>query len=164
MLFRSVGVIIVDRSRDITGTPTAVGGVVLTEGSASGGVASGGLSSADMHAWSFSGEYAMGSVPAVAPAYVNSTSPVSSYTSLASGDRAPVFPYIAVLPNHDPWQVMAAVGIMAGDAANGPFTAKVLGSVRGYRSIPVQDAHCRWMTVGQQSSGYTGLCILWPED
>ena len=157
-----VGAVIVDRSRDSAGAPTATGGVVLTEGTSSGGVSNGGTSSADMHTWSYSGEYAMGSVPAVAPAFVNSTAGISAFTSLASGDKAPVFPYIAVLPNHAPWQVLAAVGIMAGDAANGPFTANVLGSVRSYRSIPVGDAHCRWMTTGS-SPGYTGLCIIWEE-
>lgn len=159
-----VGVVIVDRSRDSAGAPTATGGVVLTEGAASGGMSTGGTESADMHTWSYSGEYAMGQVPAVAPAFVNSTSGISASTSLASGDKAPVFPYITVLPNHAPWQVLAAMGIMAGDAANGPFTASTLGTVRDYRSIPVGDAHCRWMTVGRSSSGHTGLCILWPED
>ena len=104
----------------------------------------------------------MGDVPAVCPSSVNG-SPVTQSTSLAVGDKAPVFPLVVTVPNREPWQVLAAVTVLAGDAANGPFTANVLGRIRNYRSIPVGDAHCRWMS-GTSALGYTGLCILWEED
>ena len=103
----------------------------------------------------------MGDVPAVCPSSVNGSA-VTASTSLAVGDKAPVFPLVVTVPNHEPWQVLAAVTVMAGDAANGPFTANVLGRIRNYRSIPVSDAHCRWMS-GNGSLGRTGLCILWEE-
>ena len=103
----------------------------------------------------------MGDVPAVCPSSVNGSA-VTASTSLAVGDKAPVFPLVVTVPNHEPWQVLAAVTVMAGDAANGPFTANVLGRIRNYRSIPVGDAHCRWMS-GNGVLGYTGLCILWEE-
>ena len=103
----------------------------------------------------------MGDVPAVCPSSVNGSA-VTASTSLAVGDKAPVFPLVVTVPNHEPWQVLAAVTVLAGDAANGPFTANVLGRIRNYRSIPVGDAHCRWMS-GISALGYTGLCILWEE-
>lgn len=155
---------VIDRSRDHAGVPTATGGVVLTEGA---GLITGTLTSssstycAQMHAWTYAGDSTMGDVPAVLPDQVNGAV-VSASTSLASGDKAPVFPFVVVVPNHAPWQVLAAVAVVASDAANGPFTANVLGRVRTYRSIPVGEAHNRWMT-GKNSLGYSGLCILWEE-
>ena len=156
---------IVDRSRDNTGTPTSAGGVILTEGagqpttsSSSSSIAS----PAQMHAWTYAGDSWMGDVPAVCPSSVNGSA-VTASTSLAVGDKAPVFPLVVTVPNHEPWQVLAAVTVLAGDAANGPFAANVLGRIRNYRSIPVSDAHCRWMS-GTSALGYTGLCILWEED
>ena len=140
---------VVDRSRDSAGVPTATGGVILVEGNgdaSAAGTAATTIKPASMHAWTYSGEYAMGDVPAVSPASINSTAAVTPASSLASGDRAPVFPYIVCIPNHAPWQVMAAVAIMAGDTANGPFTANVMGAIRDYRSIPVGRAHSRWMS------------------
>ena len=156
---------VVDRSRDNTGTPTSAGGVILTEGSGSPTVSSTGNTSsrpAQMHAWTYAGDSWMGDVPAVCPSSVNGLA-VTASTSLAVGDKAPVFPLVVTVPNHEPWQVLAAVTVLAGDAANGPFTANVLGRIRNYRSIPVSDAHCRWMS-GNGAPGYTGLCILWEED
>ena len=156
---------VVDRSRDNTGTPTSAGGVILTEGSGSPTASSTGSSMAapaQMRAWTYAGDSWMGDVPAVCPSSVNGA-PVGASTSLAVGDKAPVFPLVVTVPNHEPWQVLAAVTVMAGDAANGPFTANVLGRIRNYRSIPVGDAHCRWMS-GNGALGYTGLCILWEED
>lgn len=155
---------VVDRSRDNTGSPTSAGGVILTEGG--GAIAA--LSSvspsavAQMHAWTYAGDSWMGDVPAVCPSSING-SPVGASTSLAVGDKAPVFPLVVTVPNHEPWQVLAAVTVLAGDAANGPFTANVLGRIRNYRSIPVGEAHNRWMS-GTAALGYTGLCILWEED
>ena len=155
---------VVDRSRDNTGTPTSAGGVVLTEGSgqpSSGSTATSIASPAQMHAWTYAGDSWRGDVPAVCPSSINGTW-VTASTSLAVGDKAPVFPLVVTVPNHEPWQVLAAVTVLAGDAANGPFTANVLGRIRNYRSIPVGDAHCRWMS-GTGALGYTGLCILWEE-
>ena len=155
---------VVDRSRDNTGTPTSAGGVILTEGSGFPTASSTGTSvaaPAQMHAWTYAGDSWRGDVPAVCPSSVNG-SPVTASTSLAVGDKAPVFPFVVTVPNHEPWQVLAAVTVMAGDAANGPFTANVLGRIRNYRSIPVSNAHCRWMS-GNGALGYTGLCILWEE-
>lgn len=151
--------VIIDRSRDASGTATASGGVILTEGGGAINLTT--PAPASMHSWTYNGDFTMGDVSACAPANVNSSTPITGITSLAIADKAPVFPYIAVVPNHDPWQVLAAVGVMAGDAANGPFTANVLGQVRTYRSIPVSNAHNRWMA--GNAAGYTGLCILWPE-
>lgn len=155
---------VIDRSRDASGTPTAAGGVILTEGSGAVSTVSQATSGepAQMHVWTYAGDSTMGNVPAVVPATVNGST-VTVTTSLAVGDRAPVFPYIATPPNHEPWQVLAAVAVMAGDAANGAFTANVMGKLRNYRSIPVGDAHNRWMT-GVGAPGYTGLCILWEAD
>ena len=156
---------IVDRSRDNTGTPTSAGGMILTEGSGAPSNPSANNTTgrpAQMHAWTYAGDSWMGDVPAVCPLSVNG-SPIGASTSLAVGDKAPVFPLVVTVPNHEPWQVLAAVTVMAGDAANGPFTANVLGRIRNYRSIPVGDAHCRWMS-GNGVLGYTGLCILWEED
>ena len=153
---------VVDRSRDNTGTPTSAGGVILTEGSGSLGASNTSSWPAQMHAWTYAGDSWMGDVPVVCPSSVNG-SRVTASTSLAVGDKAPVFPLVVTVPNHEPWQVLAAVTVLAGDAANGPFTANVLGRIRNYRSIPVGDAHCRWMS-GTSALGYTGLCILWEED
>ena len=155
---------IVDRSRDNTGTPTSAGGVILTEGAGQPTTSSlaYNASPAQMHAWTYAGGSWMGDVPAVCPSSVNGSA-VTASTSLAVGDKAPVFPLVVTVPNHEPWQVLAAVTVLAGDAANGPFTANVLGRIRNYRSIPVGDAHCRWMS-GNGAFGYTGLCILWEED
>ena len=154
---------IVDRSRDNTGTPTSAGGVILTEGAGQPTTASSSTASpAQMHAWTYAGDSWMGDVPAVCPSSVNGSA-VTASTSLAVGDKAPVFPLVVTVPSHEPWQVLAAVTVLAGDAANGPFTANVLGRIRNYRSIPVGDAHCRWMS-GTSALGYTGLCILWEED
>lgn len=155
---------VIERSRDHAGVATATGGVVLTEGA---GMITAALTSssstycAQMHAWTYAGDSTMGDVPAVLPDQVNGA-PVSASTSLAAGDKAPVFPFVVVVPNHAPWQVLAAVAVVASDAANGPFTANVLGRVRTYRSIPVGEAHNRWMT-GKSSLGYSGLCILWEQ-
>ena len=156
---------VVDRSRDSAGTPTSAGGVILTEGSgilATTATLSSTTAPAQMHAWTYAGGSWMGDVPAVCPSSVNG-SPTGPSTSLAVGDKAPVFPLVVTVPNHEPWQVLAAVTVMAGDAANGPFTANVLGRIRNYRSIPVSEAHNRWMS-GTSALGYTGLCILWEED
>lgn len=155
---------IVDRSRDNTGTPTSAGGVILTEGAGQPTTESSSTSTASpaqMHAWTYAGDSWMGDVPAVCPSSVNGSA-VTASTSLAVGDKAPVFPLVVTVPNHEPWQVLAAVTVLAGDAANGPFTANVLGRIRNYRSIPVGGAHCRWMS-GTSALGYTGLCILWDE-
>lgn len=153
---------VIDRSRDASGNPTATGGVVIVEGS--GSIASNlasDVQAAQMHAWTYSGDYTMGDVPAVIPSNVNSTSPMAADVSLANGDKAPVFPYIVTVPNHEPWQVLAAVAVAAGDAANGPFTATTLGRLRNYRSIPVTNSHNRWAT--GYGPGYSGLCILWED-
>lgn len=155
---------IVDRSRDNTGAPTSAGGVILTEGAGQPTTSSSSASTASpaqMHAWTYAGDSWRGDVPAVCPSSVNGSA-VAASTSLAVGDKAPVFPLVVTVPNHEPWQVLAAVTVLAGDAANGPFTANVLGRIRNYRSIPVGDAHCRWMS-GTSALGYTGLCILWEE-
>ena len=156
---------VVDRSRDNAGTPTSAGGVVLTEGSgqpSNGSTATSIASPAQMHVWTYAGDSWIGDVPVVCPSSING-SWLTASTSLAVGDKAPVFPLVVTVPNHEPWQVLAAVTVLAGDAANGPFTANVLGRIRNYRSIPVGDAHCRWMS-GNGALGYTGLCILWEED
>lgn len=154
---------VIDRSRDSAGAPTAAGGVILTEGSGdASALSSAGNAPASMHAWTYSGDYTMGDVPAVSPMYVNSSGIIGPTTSLANGDKAPVFPFIVCVPNHAPWQVLAAVAVMAGDAANGPFTANVLGAVRDYRSILVGRAHSRWMA-SSNGAGQTGLCILWED-
>lgn len=157
---------VVDRSRDASGNPTAAGGVILTEGvgamdsfPASTGNAK--VSPAQMHAWTYAGDFTMGDAPGVIPNYINSLTNMTFGASLASGDKAPVFPYIVTVPNHEPWQVLAAVTVAAGDAANGPFTATTLGRLRTYRSIPVNDAHNRWATGA--AYGYSGLCILWED-
>lgn len=156
------GAFVIDRSRDAAGNPTAAGGVILTEGVGQLNVVpSSSVTSAQMHAWTYSGDYTMGDVPAVIPNNVNSTSPITAESSLANGDRAPVFPYIVTVPNHEPWQVLAAVAVAAGDAANGPFTATTLGRLRNYRSIPVNQSHGRWAT--GYGYGYSGLCILWED-
>lgn len=155
-------VILVDRSRDAAGNATAAGGVVLTEGTGmlTGMPASTTTVPAQMHTWTYAGDSAMSDVPVVAPSRVNDLATTTS-TSLAVGDKAPVFPFIAAVPNHAPWQVLAACAIMSGDAANGPFTANFLGRIRTFRSIMVDTGHARWMT--GMSNGYSGLCILWEE-
>ena len=154
---------VIDRSRDSAGTPTSAGGVILTEGTGQIVTSvSTTTASAQMHAWTYAGDSWMGDIPAVCPSHINGSA-VNSSTSLAVGDKAPVFPMVVTVPNHEPWQVLAAVTVLAGDAANGPFTANVLGRIRNYRSIPVGAAHNRWMS-GQYALGYTGLCILWEED
>lgn len=155
---------VIDRSRDSAGNPTAAGGVIMVEGRGAielTAPTSSAVLSAQMHAWTYTGDYTMGDVPAVAPSFVNSTGAIVPSTSLAVGDRAPVFPYVVAVPNHEPWQVLAAVAVMGGDAANGPFTANVLGQIRNYRSIPVTNSHNRWMS--GTGPGYTGLCILWED-
>lgn len=150
---------VIDRSRDVTGTPTATGGVILTEGSGpiASVTSSGG---AQLHAWTYSGESVMTDIPATAPAQVNGGD-LNGATSMAHNDRTPVFPYVVVVPGHAPWQVLAACAVIGSDAANGPFTANVLGAVRNYRSIPIGESHSRWMS--GSTTGYTGLCILWEE-
>ena len=159
--FRSPAFVI-DRSRDATGNPTAAGGAIIVEGMGPITFVPNGadVMSAQVHAWTFSGESIMGDVPAVAPTRIN-TVVLNASSSLSHNDRAPVFPYIIVIPGHAPWQMLAACGVVASDAANGPFTANVLGAVRTYRSIPIGDAHQRWMAGG--ATGHTGLCILWEE-
>lgn len=158
-----VGAFIIDRSRDHAGNPTATGGVIIVEGQGSiASAPSGNITPANLHAWTYAGDFTMGEVPAVLPQQVNGTTPIGADVSLAAGDKAPVFPYVVVVPNHEPWQVLAAVATPAGDAPNGVFTAVTLGRERTYRSIPVTDSHNRWMA--GSTGGYSGLCILWEDD
>lgn len=128
----------IDRSRDSAGNPTAAGGVILTEGSGviTATVSASGTVDAQMHAWTYRGESVMSSVPAVVPTMINGAALTDS-TTLANGDRGLVFPYVAVVPGHDPWQILGACAVVAADAANGPFTANFLGRVRTFRSIPI---------------------------
>lgn len=156
---------VIDRSRDSSGNATATGGVIIVEGSGppsavASNLASGPSFPAQMHAWTYSGASAMGDVPAVVPKVVNAVE-LNGLTTIANGDRGLVFPYVVVVPGHDPWQVLAACAVVAADAANGPFTANVLGRVRNYRSIPIGPSHNRWMS--GLTLGFTGLCILWEE-
>ena len=151
---------VIDRSRDSSGAATAAGGVILTAGD--GAVASTeSVSAASMHAWTYAGDFTMGNVPAVSPRYVNVPTEITAAASLVNGDKAPVFPYVVCVPNHEPWQVLAAVAVMAGDCANGPFTANTLGRIRNYRALPVSEGRNRWMSGA--TPGYSGLCILWEE-
>ncbi|MBF0724077.1 hypothetical protein [Sanguibacter inulinus] len=155
---------VIDRSRDGSGSPTAVGGVVIVEGAGNVTMLQGSSGTsvpAQMHVWTFNGESSMGDVPAVVPAQVNGAV-MGLSTTLSDGDRGLVFPYVAIVPGHAPWQVLAACSVVAADAANGPFTANVLGRVRNLRSVPIGDSHNRWMT-GANTTGHTGLCILWED-
>lgn len=152
---------VIDRSRDSSGAATAAGGVILTEGDGLPTAVTG-AAAAVMHAWTYAGDYTMGDVPAVSPRYVNSPNEITAAASLVNGDKAPVFPYVVCIPNHEPWQVLAAVGVLAGDCANGPFTANTLGRIRNYRALPVNEGRNRWMS--GTGPGWSGLCILWEED
>lgn len=153
---------VIDRSRDSSGAATAAGGVILAAGDGSvSQPASPAATAASLHAWTYAGDYTMGDVPAVAPRYVNSPNEITGAASLVNGDKAPVFPYVVCVPNHEPWQVLAAVGVLAGDCANGPFTANTLGRIRNYRALPVNEGRNRWMS--GTGPGWSGLCILWEE-
>lgn len=151
---------IIDRVRDSSGLPLAVGGALFTEGS--GAVTASNISGVDpaqVHAWSNLGTSIMSDVPVVMPAQVNGVNAYNSFT-MANGEKVPVLPYLIVVPGLDPWQSVAAMCFFGADGANGTFVAKTLGSDRTYRAIPLTDAHSRWAT-GRVSLGYSGLCVLW---
>lgn len=156
---------IVDRVRDSSGLPTALGGAIFTEGSGQAGGSNSSSTSmpAQVHAWSNLGTSIMSDVPAVMPTQINgislNSSNLTSFT-MSNGEKVPVLPYLLVVPGLDPWQSLAAMCFFGADGANGSFVSKVLGADRTYRAIPLTDAHSRWAT-GRDSVGASGLCILW---
>ncbi len=158
-------VIVIDRSRDSTGAPSA-DGIIATSTQTAGVLSTSsaiGTYTRGMRAASYSTlATTVGLIPVSVPQTIGGVA-LGGGGTLAVGSVGPVFPWTAWVPATPPWQVLAALSWT--DDPGGVFTARVLGRDRTYRSIPITAACAWWGVAGTagtaNGSGYIGLAILW---
>lgn len=119
-----------------------------------------------------SGTYSAGAVPAIAPRTINGAT-IGAGSSLASGVIAPVLPWVAFAPGLAPWQPIAGLTYIPGDAVPGSIiSTRVLKRDLAYRVIPVGTPNAGWGVAmdGQSGTSSTvtnsrmlGLMILWED-
>lgn len=167
---------IIERSRTNDGTPTGEGLTVayamesLTN--TDGTVQSAAPNTFVAIAYA-SGAANVGPIPVVVP-YTIAGAVVGAGASLATGVIAPILPWLAFAPGLAPWQPLAAVSYVPGDAVAGTVVAgRILGRDRPYRVVRYGvgangwGVHMRPFTSSANSTSILGravaLMILWED-
>lgn len=165
-------VFMIERSRDNEGNATGAGLAVTVMRSANG-VQSVSYPPNPFFAIAYdSAQYNDGPVPVVLPYRVAGVVAGGS-SSLATGVIAPVLPWLAFAPGVAPWQPLAGITYMPGDAVAGAvISVRILGRDRPYRVITL-DGHHGWgvslrpvIAAGDATLTATrqaGLMILWED-
>lgn len=161
---------IIERSRNNVGEATGDGVSLAVMSCASNATANGPANPFITAAYD-SGAYNSGAIPAVAPRTINGST-IGAGSSLASGVIAPVLPWVAFAPGLAPWQPIAGMTYIPGDAVPGAvISTRVLTKDLSYRVIPVGIPNAGWGVAmdGNTGSGSVtnsrmlGLMILWED-
>lgn len=167
---------IIERSRNNAGEATGDGlsvAYTIEPGAATGGVVAPGPSNTFVAIAYESGQSNVGVVPVVVP-YTVAGVVVGAGSSLASGVIAPVLPWIAFAPGLAPWQPLAAVSYVPGDAvANSVISVRILGKDLPYRVVRYGVGANGWGVSIRPFDSFTGgsftggravaLMILWED-
>lgn len=162
--------LLIERSRDTTGAPTAAGLMVAHEWYSTG---SHNLNQAtnmmSVYGFNYStGAYMLGVPPVILPYSINGT-PLSQSSSLAAGSIGPVFPWVILAPGCVPWQSCIILSIPSGDYPGGIFTTTLCGHQATFRPVAASNAHSRWglapmpRTSSTTVSTYVGPALRWEE-
>ena len=117
-----------------------------------------------------SGVYNDGAPPVNLPATINGSA-VSGASSLTQ-PIAPVFPWVLFTPGGTPWQSLAAVSYLAGDAMPGPSTVRLFGEDRTFRIVAPLTQH-GWAVMvapnlaasgSSTTMAHAGIAVLWEDD
>ena len=163
-------VFILERSRDNTGAPTGDGlSFAVTRASPTSATASAPPNQFRTAAYDSMAQ-CVGAIPVVVPSSIAGAS-VGAGSSLATGVIAPVLPWVAFAPGLAPWQPLAGLTYVPGDAVPGAIiTVRLLGRDRTYRVLPVGAGHNGWGVIlnTPASSAYSGnralgLMVLWED-
>lgn len=165
---------ILERSRDATGAPTGIGVSLAAQvGGAQSGVTTAGAPNIFISAAYDSGAQASGVIPVVIPETVADVQ-IGASSSLASGVIGPVLPWTAWAPGIAPWQPLATLSYMGGDATPGAVvTVRTHGQDRTYKVLPLNNAVNGWGVAipGSDNPGTNvtsrravGLMVLWEDD
>ena len=157
---------IIERSRDVDGTPMADGLMIAVDRTSS--TVERNLTSAGHRPHVFAINYADGSytesIPPVSIPYRINGTVLGPGTSLAAGSIGPVFPWVLIAPGLAPWQSCVILCVPAGDYPAGVFETTLCGNRATFRAVPASVSHM-W---GQSSepggvnvSGYIGPAIRW---
>lgn len=165
---------VLERSRNPDGSPSGVGVSLAAQvGYTTAQVTTAGAPNIFLSAAYDSGALASGAIPVVIPESIAGVT-VGSSSSLASGVIGPVLPWTAWAPGVAPWQPLASLSYMGGDATPGAVvTVRTHGQARTYKVLPLNNAINGWGVAipgsdapsnSVSSRRAVGLMVLWEED
>lgn len=165
---------VLERSRNPDGSPSGVGVSLAAQvGGSTAQVTTEGAPNIFLSASYDSAALASGVIPVVIPESIAGVQ-VGSSSSLASGVIGPVLPWTAWAPGVAPWQPLATLSYMGGDATPGSVvTVRTHGQDRTYKVLPLNNAINGWgaaiagndtPSTSVRSRRAVGLMVLWEDD
>lgn len=160
--------LLIERTRDATGTATGDGLTVLFDTYGNGGHTLV-LAAYMAHVYTINyatGAYFLQAPPVTGPYSINGAVAGPS-TSLAAGGIGPVFPWVLMAPAIAPWQSCVIVSIPSGDFPGGDFETTLCGNAATFRPIAASDTYSGFgisLQPGQSSvtaRKYFGPAIRW---
>ena len=159
---------IIERSRDIDGSPMAAGLMIAVERTSTSpsGMRDINIAGHRPHVFAINytdGSYTESIPPVSIPYRINGTA-LGPGTSLAAGSIGPVFPWVLIAPGLAPWQSCVMLCVPAGDYPAGVFETTLCGNRATFRAVPASASHMWGQSSepgGGSASGYIGPAMRW---